>query len=52
MMHRWKKLLGSGGQEYFNRKRPVNQRVDGTNLLAELFPRPRVADEYQPSPRF
>jgi hypothetical protein len=29
MMHRWTKLLGSGGQEYFNEKRPVNWRVDG-----------------------
>jgi hypothetical protein len=40
MMHRSKKLLGSGYQEYFNEKRPVNVRVDGTAHLAELFPRP------------
>ncbi len=39
MMHRSKKLLGSGNQEYFNEKRPVNVRVDGTAHLAELFPR-------------
>jgi hypothetical protein len=40
MLHRSKKHLGSGGQEYFNEKRPVNLRVDGTAHLAELFPRP------------
>jgi hypothetical protein len=39
MMHRSKKLLGSGDQEYFNEKRPVNVRVNGTAHLAELFPR-------------
>ena len=49
MMHRSKSLLGSGDQEYFNEKRPVNVRVDGTAQLAELFPRPSDADEYQPS---
>jgi len=52
MMHRSKKLLGKGDQEYFNEKRPVNVRVDGTARLAELFPGPRDADEYQPSPWF
>ena len=46
MMPRSKKLPGSGDQEYFNEKRPVNVRVDGTAHLAELFPRPGDADEY------
>jgi len=49
MMHRSKKLLCSGDEEYFNEKRSVNVRVDGTAHLAELFPRPGGADEYQPS---
>jgi len=40
MMPRSKKLPGSGDQGYFNEKRPVNVRVDGTAHLAELFPRP------------
>ncbi len=40
MMPRSKKLPGSGDQEYFNEKRPVNVRVGGTAHLAELFPRP------------
>jgi len=40
MTPRSKKLLGSGDQEYFNEKRPVNGRVDGTAHLAELLPRP------------
>ncbi|HXM93592.1 MAG TPA: hypothetical protein VOA64_04945 [Candidatus Dormibacteraeota bacterium] len=35
MMHRSKKLLGSGDEEYFNKKRPVNVRVDATAHLAE-----------------
>jgi hypothetical protein len=39
MMHRSKKLLVSGDQEYFNEKRPVNVRVDGTAHLAQLLPR-------------
>ena len=52
MMHRSKKLLGNGDQEYVNEKHPVNVRVDGVADLAELFPRPRDADEYQPSPWF
>jgi len=39
MMPRSKKLPGSGDQGYFNEKRPVNVRVDGTAHLAELFPR-------------
>jgi hypothetical protein len=30
MMRRSKKLLGSGDQEYRNKKRPVNAPVDGT----------------------
>jgi len=38
MMHRSKKLLGSGDQEYFNEKRPVNVRDDGRAHLSELFP--------------
>jgi hypothetical protein len=38
-MHRWKKLLRSGDQEYFNEKRPVNVRVNGTAHLAESFSR-------------
>jgi hypothetical protein len=33
-MHGSKKPLGSGDREYFNEKRPVNVRVDGTALLA------------------
>ncbi len=37
---------GQRNQEYFNEKRPVNVRVDGTAHLAELFPRPGDADEY------
>jgi len=49
MMHRSKKLLGSADQEYFNRKRPVNVRVDGTAHPTEPFPRPEDADEYQTS---
>ena len=52
MMHRSKKLLGSGEQEYFNEKRPVNVRVDRPVHLVELFGCPRAADEYQPSPWF
>ena len=39
MMHRSKKLLGSD-QGYFNEKRPVNVRVDGTAHLAESLPTP------------
>src|SRR5438445_10783475 len=46
MMHRSKNLLGSSDQEYFNEKRPVNVRVDGTAHLAELFPRLGDADKY------
>ena len=42
MMHRSKKLLCSGDEEYFNEKRSVNVRVDGTAHLAELFPAPGV----------
>jgi hypothetical protein len=42
MMHRSKKLLGSGDQEYFKEKRPVNVRVDGAEHLAELFPCARI----------
>jgi hypothetical protein len=38
MMHRSQKLLGSGDQEYFNGKRPVNLPVNGTALVAALFP--------------
>jgi hypothetical protein len=34
MMHRSQKLLGDGKQEYFNEKRPVNSRVNGTACLA------------------
>jgi len=39
MMRCSKKLLVNGDQEYFNEKRPVNMRVDGTAHFAELFPR-------------
>ncbi len=28
MFHRSQKVLGSGGQQYFNEKRPVNLRVE------------------------
>jgi hypothetical protein len=38
MMHRSKKPLRSGVREYFNQKRPVNMRVDGTAHLAEAIP--------------
>jgi hypothetical protein len=37
MMHRSKKPLVSGDREYFNEKRPVNVRVDGTAHLAEAL---------------
>jgi len=40
MMHRSKKPLRSGVREYFNQKRPVNTRVDGT--APRLFHRTRV----------
>jgi hypothetical protein len=41
MSRRLKKLPGSGDEEYFNEKPPVNVRVDRTAHLAEpsLFPR-------------
>jgi hypothetical protein len=39
MVHRSKKLPGGGDEEYFNQKRSVNVRVDGTAHLAELFSR-------------
>jgi len=41
MMHRSKKPLVSGDREYFNEKRPVNVRVEGTAHLAEALPPPR-----------
>jgi hypothetical protein len=37
MMHRSKKPLVSGDREYFNEKRPVNVRVEGTAQLAEAL---------------
>jgi hypothetical protein len=37
MMHRSKKPLVSGDREYFNEKRPVNVRVEGTAHLAEAL---------------
>ncbi len=37
MMHRSKKPLVSGNREYFNEKRPVNVRVEGTVHLAEAL---------------
>jgi hypothetical protein len=40
MMPRSKKLLGSGDQEYFNEKRPVNVRVDRTFLIFFRLPSP------------
>jgi hypothetical protein len=40
MMQRWHRPLGSGGQEYFKEKRPVNVQVDSPAHLAEIFPRP------------
>ncbi len=51
MMRRSKNLLGSGEQEYFNEKRPVNVRVDDTAHLAQhTSPNssraPGDADEY------
>jgi hypothetical protein len=51
-MHRSKNFWAAGNQEYFKEKRPVNARVGGTAHLAEIFPRPKDADEYQPSPSF
>jgi hypothetical protein len=43
MMHHSKKLLGSGEQEYFNEKRPVNVRVDGTaHHTSPSFSGPRL----------
>ena len=35
MMHRFTKVPGSGDEEYFNEKRPVNVRVDRRAHLAE-----------------
>jgi len=52
MMHSSKNFWAAGNQEYFKEKSPVNVRVDATAHLAELFPRPKDADEYQPSPWF
>ena len=53
MIHRSKKPLGSGDRGYFNEKRPVNVRFDGTAHLAKALSPPQGdADEYQPSPRF
>jgi hypothetical protein len=37
MMHRSKKLLGTGDREYFNEKGPVNVRVDGTAHRSEAL---------------
>ena len=37
MTHRSKKLLGRGNQQYFNEKRPVNLRVENTQLAPRLF---------------
>jgi hypothetical protein len=51
-MHRSKNFWTAGNQEYFKEKSPVNVRVDGKAHLADLFPRPNDADEYQPSPWF
>jgi hypothetical protein len=48
MMHRSQNLLVSGDQEYFNEKRPVNVRVDGTAHRAEIFLRP---GNNEPAPR-
>jgi hypothetical protein len=36
-MHRSTKPLGIGDREYFNEKRPVNVRVDGSAHLAEAL---------------
>jgi len=38
MMHRSKKPLRSEVREYFNQKRPVNMRVDGTDGNPGLGP--------------
>jgi hypothetical protein len=43
MMHRSKKPLRSGVREYFNRKRPVNMRVDGIDGTAHLAEAPGAA---------
>jgi len=40
MMRRSKKPLGGLDREYFNEKRPVNVRVDGTAHLAAALPPP------------
>src|SRR6516162_7666488 len=50
MMHRFKKVPGSGDEEYFNKKSPVNVSVDRRAHLAEPFPAFEGGDEYQPSP--
>jgi hypothetical protein len=47
MMHRSKKPLGSGDREYFNEKRPVNVRVDGTAHLTAALPPPGDVDGIQ-----
>jgi len=52
MMHHSNKLLGGGEQGYFHVQRPVNARVNHSVHLAELFGRPRAADECPPSPWF
>jgi hypothetical protein len=36
MMHRSENLPGSGDQEYFNEKRPVNVRVDGGDIILSV----------------
>jgi len=36
MFHRSQKVLGSGGPQYFNEKRPVNLRVDGCHSCDDV----------------
>jgi hypothetical protein len=53
MMHRSKKLLGSGNQEYFNEKRPVNDSIRQVRKVREELGELCCgidSHEYQPSP--
>jgi hypothetical protein len=55
MMHRPKKRLGSGNQEYFNEKRPVNDSIRQVRKAREELGELCCgidSHEYQPSPWF
>jgi len=51
MMHRSKKLPGSGDQEYCNEKRSVNESM-AQHISPNSSRAPGDADECQPSPWF